>query len=105
LRQHYGEFTALNTEIIAVSSDAPADAIALAERLALPFPLLSDVDLAVINAYGVFHADEPRGRRIARVAEFILDRAGTIRYAYMGEDYNDRSAVGELLDRLKGVTE
>jgi peroxiredoxin Q/BCP len=51
-----------------------------AERLRLPFPLLSDPDLAVARAYG---AVRPDGLTIAR-SVVLIDRDGTILYSQAG---------------------
>ena len=51
-----------------------------AARLRLPFPLLSDPDLAVSRAYG---AVKPDGNGIAR-SVVLVDRDGTVRYSQAG---------------------
>lgn len=51
-----------------------------AARLRLPFPLLSDPDLAVSRAYGALRPD---GGEIAR-SVCLVDRGGTIRYSQAG---------------------
>jgi peroxiredoxin len=56
------------------------------EKLVLPFSLLSDPDGDLSRLYGVWHDEH----RIARPAIFVIDAAGTVRYAYVGEDFADR---------------
>lgn len=51
-----------------------------AERLRLPFPLLSDPDLAVARAYG---AVRPDGLTIAR-SVVLIEQDGTILYSQAG---------------------
>jgi peroxiredoxin Q/BCP len=51
-----------------------------AERLRLPFPLLSDPDLAVARAYG---AVRPDGLSIAR-SVVLIEQDGTIVYSQAG---------------------
>ena len=68
---------------------------AFAESLKLPYPLLSDYSLDVIKAYGVVygqvpgappdHYPEVKGRTAKR-AFFLIDREGTVRGRWMGED-------------------
>lgn len=69
----------------------------------LPFSLLSDVELTAIDAYGVRHRDEPKGRQIARPAIFLLDANGVVRYAYVGEHERDRPAIGTILLGLESI--
>lgn len=60
---------------------APAERHAdYARRLGLPFPLLSDPDLAVARAY---RAVQPTGQGIARCV-YLVDRDGSIRFARWG---------------------
>lgn len=75
------------------------------DRARLPFPLLSDADLTAIDAYGVRHHDEPKGRQIARPAIFLLDRMGVVRYAYVGEHERDRPALGTILLGLETISD
>jgi peroxiredoxin len=51
-----------------------------AERLGLPFPLLSDAGLAISRAYGALRPD---GREISR-SVVLVDRDGLIRYSQAG---------------------
>ncbi len=51
----------------------------------------------MIEAYGVFHQNEAKGRPIARPAAFVIDGAGVITYRYVGEDPRDRPPVEALL--------
>ncbi|MGH7533009.1 MAG: peroxiredoxin family protein [Gemmatimonadales bacterium] len=51
-----------------------------ASRLGLPFPLLSDPDLAIARAY---QAVRPGGERIDRTV-YLIDRDGTIRFGARG---------------------
>lgn len=82
---------------IAISAD-------LAEPgLVLPFLVLSDPDLRVIRRYGVLHRPDDRGPGIARPSVFLLDRARTVRYAYVGADANDRPKLDALLLALESM--
>ena len=51
-----------------------------AERLGLPFPLLSDPGMAISRAYGAL---KPGGEGISR-SVVLVDRDGTIRYSQAG---------------------
>lgn len=51
-----------------------------ATRLGLPFPLLSDPDLAIARAY---HAVRPDGERIDRTV-YLISRDGTVRFGARG---------------------
>lgn len=66
----------------------------------ISFPFLLDEDRAVTKAYGVYHALGHDAFRIAHPATLIIDRSGTIRYIYRGEDQTDFAPVDEALDAL-----
>ena len=67
----------MNTEVIAISSNAAFSQKAFADFLQLNFPLLSDFpDLKTLAAYGVLDPE----RRLAQRSYFIVDKAGVIRY-------------------------
>jgi peroxiredoxin Q/BCP len=90
-------------QIIAISADPLEETQAFSKRMELNFPLLSDPDLEVINRYGVYHEDEPDGRKIARPSIFVIDHTGIIRYHYIGQHYDDRppfSVLTYVLDRV-----
>ena len=68
---------------------------AFAESLKLPYPLLSDYSLDVIKAYGVVYGQVPGAApdhypevkgRVAKRAFFLIDREGTVRGRWLGED-------------------
>ena len=81
---------------MAISVDSPEESRNLCEHQGYTFPVLSDRDARTIRAYGVLH---PRagedGRDIARPAEFLVDRNGTIRWVNL---------TGTILARLRPET-
>ena len=103
MRDRYEEIRELDAEVLAVSAEPLAAAAAEATAAGLPFPVVSDADLAVIGAFGVLDIDEPEGRRIARPAVFLIDRGGTLRFAYVGEHAQDRPTAGMLLLALESM--
>jgi peroxiredoxin len=79
--------------------DAPEKSRPLAEKLKLPFPVLSDAGHKVIDAYGIL---DPGGE-ISRAAVFVLDRDAIVRWSYVGEDYKVRPLNETLLAELKKI--
>lgn len=69
----------------------------MAEKLKLPFPVLSDPEHKVIEAYDVY---DPQGK-ISRAAVFIVDKKGVVRWVNVSEDYKVRPLNAVLLDELK----
>ncbi len=78
--------------VIAISVDTPEESKRVVERNKLPFPILSDPDLAVIDAYGLRHAGGgPDGGDIAIPAHFLIGAEGRIRWKRVASRIQDRS--------------
>lgn len=87
--------------VLAISSEPLEDARKGVIEHDLPFCVLSDPDLAVIDRYGVRDPDDPEGRAIARPALFIIDPAGVVRFAHVGEHPQDRHSLQLVLLALE----
>ena len=76
----YGAFAKKNAVVIGVSRDSVASHIKFAEKYSLPFILLSDPELEVIQAYGVWQEKKNYGKVSMGVVRttFIIDEAGNI---------------------------
>jgi peroxiredoxin len=72
------------------------------ERLDLPFPLLSDADLSVAEAFGVDYRAFGLVRRPRRSC-FLIDRDRTVRYRWLGEHWIDPTRAIPDLDELQGA--
>ena len=76
----YEGFRAKDVAVIGVSKDSTASHVKFAEKYSLPFILLSDPDLEVIKAYGVWQEKKLYGKVSMGVARttFIIDGNGNI---------------------------
>ena len=74
------EFKAKNAVIIGVSKDSSASHARFAEKYGLPFVLLSDENLDVIKAYGVWQQKKLYGKVSYGVVRttFVIDGDGVI---------------------------
>jgi peroxiredoxin len=97
LDAHLPDFSALDTTIVAVSSDAPGDAKALRDKLGLKFELYSDASLATIAAWGV----EDFGANIARPATFVVEPGGAISFRKVGDKPTDRPTSADILAAIR----
>ena len=72
------------------------------KKLALPLPILSDVDRdQAITPLGF--ADEKDPRLISRPGVVIVSPAGEIVYRFLGRDYADRPDEDDLLSELQSL--
>ena len=76
----YNEFRRKNVEVIGISKDSIASHVKFAEKHNLPFVLLSDPELAAIQAYGVWQEKKMCGKTSMGVVRttFIIDEQGHI---------------------------
>jgi len=85
-------------QVVAISVD-PSEASQLhAKKMGYTFPLLSDSDAAVIKRYDVLHRGAgPKGKDIARPAEFYVDAGGTVRWVNLTENIAVRARPEQAL--------
>ncbi len=76
----YSGFREKNVEVIGISKDSVASHVKFAEKNNLPFVLLSDPELEVIQAYGVWQEKKLYGKVSMGVVRttFIIDEQGNI---------------------------
>ena len=122
LRHSYPAFRELNAEVLVIAAVGLKPLTAFARELELPFPVLSDASAEVFFAFGLGKGMLIRPRTLLAAArlvwrakrlfrpigdvmqvggDFIVDRAGVVRYAHSSEDPTDRPEASELL-RLIG---
>jgi peroxiredoxin len=116
------EIKAAGASLVAISPEKPDDTLSTTDKNALTFEVLSDVGQKVGRAFGLVYefTDELKsayhgfGRDIPSIngaeewalpisATYIIDRSGTIIYAYTDADYRDRADPVEVLKVLKEV--
>jgi alkyl hydroperoxide reductase subunit AhpC len=92
------EFEAAGVAILGISIDSVYSHDAWARHHGLSFPLLSDIQRTVCQAYGVHNAE----RNCARRSVFIVDKEGVIRFT---EEYGPGQLPDpeRLLQVVKGL--
>ena len=79
------------------------DRISADDNLAPQFPFLTDPDHQVIDRYGLFNADDPRGRQLTHPATYVIDREGIVRWKFVEVDYRVRPGNQDVLAALEGL--
>ncbi len=76
----YDEFLKKNVQVIGISKDSVASHVKFAQKYDLPFILLSDPELAAIQAYGVWQEKKLYGKVSMGVVRttFIIDENGNV---------------------------
>jgi len=88
-RDHQSYFDENNIRVVGVSFDSPEDNAAFARRYDFGFPLLSDIDHSVANAYG---ASSCANARYPDRVSFLIDEHGAIERVYDQVDPRDHPA-------------
>ena len=97
-RDFYNQIKELDAEVLGVSLDDVDLHRAFSEKYNLPFPLLSDTDSKVAQAYGVLRPEGTSTRRVT----FIIDKEGKISYIFPRVDVTKHTQeVIEVLKSLK----
>ena len=96
----FGQFKALNTVVIGVSKDSTASHRKFADKYTLPFTLLSDPELTVLQAYGVWQEKKMYGKVSMGVVRstYLIDEQGMIQ-AVMPKVKPDTNAA-QILELL-----
>ena len=98
LRQDHEKFLELDTEILAVAADTLGNAKDYFNRHKLPFPGLIDESHSVFDQYDVQSRLLSLGQRPGL---FIVDKEGTVCFAYVGSQQWEIPPNQEVLDQIK----
>jgi hypothetical protein len=102
MAERHDEFLELGARVFALSADTVAQNTAVVEKLALPFPILSDPDRTrAITPLGFADDDDPR--QISKPGTMIIAPGGEVVFSVTGRDYADRPDEDILLDHLRGL--
>jgi len=97
-QQRLPEFEKRNIHVVAISVDPPETSARQAKKLGYTFTFLSDPTTETIRNYDLLHPKGgPKGEDIARPAEFLLDRAGAVRWVNLTENILVRARPEEVL--------
>ena len=87
-RDSLSQLNSIGAQVVGISTDTPFSNKAFAEQNGLNFPLLSDYNRETIKAYGIAFPDLAglKGLTVAKRSVFVLDKQGTVKYAWVSED-------------------
>ena len=91
---------------MAVASDDRADLQRMVDRVAeeydrtLDLTLLSDPGASVIDRYGLYNQDDPRGRAIPHPTTYVIDMEGVVRWKMTEVNYRVRPENADILAAL-----
>ena len=100
-----------DTEILAVSPDTKENLLMMMDKIAAEdsvrsdFPFLSDLDLRVINRYGLFNPDGAGGGRyqVPHPGTFVIDKDGIVRWSFVEFDSSVRPTNEQVLEAVAAI--
>jgi peroxiredoxin Q/BCP len=97
------EMAALGAVVIGVSKDKPASHEKFKTKYGLNFPLVSDPDLSIHEAYGAWAPKTLYGKTALGVVRstFVIDGAGVVRKAWRGVKVDGHDA--KVLEVVRGL--
>lgn len=101
IRDAEPDFSSLAARVFGVSADSVASHKKFAEKYHLPFPLLSDEEKAVVNAYGVWGKKKFMGKEYEGIlrTSFLINPEGVVARVY--ENVKPAEHATEVLADLK----
>ena len=87
MRDSFGYYQGMNADVVGISVDSPFTLAKFKEDQAYQFPLLSDFNKEVSQAYGSFYEDFVFNLKgVAKRSAFVIDEDGIIIHAEVLED-------------------
>lgn len=98
-------FNSMNAQVLGISVDAPFSNKAFAEKNNLTFPLLSDYTRDVSRKYAGLYEDFSglKGYTAAKRSVFVVDKNGTIRYAWISDNPGAEPNYDEVRDAVSAL--
>jgi peroxiredoxin len=105
LRDAMENFNSMDAQVVGISVDGPFANKAFADANKLNFPLLSDYTNEVSKKYGGVHIDFAgmKGYIASKRAVYILDKTGTVKYAWITENPGTEPPYDEIKKALAGM--
>ena len=100
MTEQYQEFRDAGVEVIALVKDTQEHGRTYFAEHNIPFPCLVDPEHRVYDQYEVNSKLLSLGQRPAL---FIVDREGTVRYAYLGRQQWEFPSNTEVLEVCRGI--
>lgn len=100
VRDDMARFNNTNTQVLGISVDSPSTLAAFKQKHELNFPLLSDFNKEVSQAYGTLYDEYFGMRGVSKRSAFVVDHNGKIAFAQVLDDdqqFPDFAAVDRVL--------
>ena len=86
MAESWDRWRSLGARVFGISVDSPFVTDRFRQVENIPFPILSDFNREVSGQYGVLYEEFYGLRGVAKRSVFVIDRTGTVVYAWITED-------------------
>lgn len=102
MRDNFSFYEGINAQVLGISVDSPFSLAKFKEVQNYQFPLLSDFNKNVSEAYNALYPEFVFGLKgVSKRAAFVIDEEGKITYAEVLEDAKDLPDFKAIDDALK----
>ena len=101
LQEYISEFRRLGAELVSISPQLPDKSWTLKQKKDLEFTILSDLESNIAKKYGILFKVKSKKGALPIPATYIIDKTGTIRYAYINKDYTKRADPKKIVSFLE----
>ena len=102
LRDSFGYYDGMNAEVIAISVDSPFSLAKFKEEQGYQFPLLSDFNKEVSQAFGAYYDEFVFNLKgVSKRAAFMIDEEGNISYAEVLENAGDLPDFNAIKEEIE----
>ena len=103
-RDNMSKLNTAKAQVYGISVDTFFTLGAFKKDQNLNFPLLSDFNKDVIQAYGVFNPDMIGLKGIAKRATFVIDKDGVVRHAEVLDDARNEPNYDKVFETLSKLS-
>lgn len=103
MAEDWGRWSELDARVLGISVDSPFVTRRFAEETGVPFPLLSDFNKDASSAFGVLYPEFFGMHGVAKRSAFVVDREGTIVYAWVSEDADVLPPFQEIREVVRAM--
>lgn len=102
--KNYKKLNEAGYKAIAVTYDSLKEVNKFTKRYKVKFPVVSDTESQIINAFGILNEEPKKGSRFYGIPHphiYVVNNEGIISHKFTEEGYKDRPEIDIIFDALK----
>lgn len=105
LRDGISDLKKAGYTVIGVSKDSAKSHVRFAEKYSLPFPLITDTETELNQAFGVWVEKSMYGRKYMGTLRttFVIDETGTVKAVVSGKEVDTKEHAAQLMKIINEI--